>query len=206
MKIVLGVGNPGVRYENTRHNVGFAVLDELAGRTGQASYRRRFDAFVVDVALAGERVLLVKPQTYVNESGRALRQAVDWYDAERQDVLVVVDDFNLPIGRLRMRRSGSSGGHRGLESVAQHLGSTAYGRLRVGIGSDRRRDSPDSREFVLTPFEIAEREPVREMVVRAADVVELWLREGVECCMNVCNASPRQPESESDQDDKEENV
>lgn len=199
MKTVLGIGNPGKRYEATRHNVGFMVVDELAGR-GQAGFRSRFDSKVADAMLVGERVFLVKPQTYVNESGRALRQVVDWYGLDRQDALVVVDDFNLELGVLRARRGGSSGGHRGLESIARCLGGTDFPRLRFGIGSERRRHD---RDFVLDVFDVSERDAVRDAIQRAADAAETWLRAGIEACMNAFNTRLAQPRSD---DEKEENV
>ncbi|HRU06053.1 MAG TPA: aminoacyl-tRNA hydrolase [Candidatus Brocadiia bacterium] len=200
MKIVLGIGNPGERYAETRHNAGFMVVDELVRRAGGAAFRSRFDSLVADVALGGERTLLMKPQTYVNESGRALRQALDWYGAGLEDILVVVDDFNLPLGVLRARRGGSSGGHNGLESIASHLGGTEYARLRVGIGSEFRRNDKD---FVLSPFDASDRELVRASVERAASAVEVWARDGIERCMSVCNARSVQT---GGKDEKEENV
>ena len=203
MKLVCGVGNPGSTYEDTRHNVGFRVADLLAERHGATSFRSRFDARVAEAGLGAERFLLIKPQTYVNETGRALRQALDWYHSTPEETLVVVDDFNLPLGSLRARRGGSSGGHRGLESVAAHLGGPDYARLRLGIGSERRRN--DNRDFVLSAFDVGEREALAELLERAADAVEMWLRHGIERCMSVCNARPRPPE-ETSESEKEENV
>jgi len=200
MKIVLGIGNPGERYAGTRHNVGFMVVDEVGRRAGGARFRSRFESQVVDVTVGGERTLLMKPQTYVNESGRALRQAVDWLGAGLEDILVVVDDFNLPVGVLRARRGGSSGGHNGLESIANHLGGSEYARLRLGIGSEFRRNDKD---FVLSPFDASDRELVRASVERAASAVEIWARDGIERCMNVCNARAVQT---GGKDEKEENV
>ena len=203
MKVVCGIGNPGSRYEGTRHNVGFVVVDLLAERHGAPTFRSRFDARVAEARLGPERFLLIKPRTYVNESGRALRQALDWYGATPEDTLVVVDDFNLPLGSLRARRGGSSGGHRGLESVAAHFGGSNYPRLRLGIGSERRRN--DNKDFVLSAFDVAEREAVDELRERAADAVEVWLRDGIERCMGVCNAKSRRTE-ENSESEKEENV
>lgn len=194
MKVVVGIGNPGERYASTRHNVGFMVIDELASRWGPISFRSRFDARVAEVRPLGERTLLVKPQTFVNESGRALRQAADWYGVAPEDILVVVDDFNLPLGVMRARRGGSSGGHRGIESIAESLASDAIPRLRLGIGSELRRGD---RDFVLSPFAAEERDAAQALALRAADGVEIWLREGIERCMNVCNARPAPPETPS---------
>lgn len=200
MKIVLGIGNPGPEYEATRHNIGFVVVDEVALRLGSPSFRRRFESMAAETRCSAERVVLLKPQTFVNDTGRALRRAADWLDAAHQDILVVVDDYDLSLGMIRLRRGGSSGGHRGLESIERHLGATDVPRLRVGIGSERRRLD---KEFVLSPFDASECETARASVVRAADAVQLWMREGIERCMNVVNARVQAPD---DKDDKEENV
>ena len=197
MKAVLGIGNPGKSYAQTRHNIGFMVADALAERAGE-SFRSRFESHVADARLAQERVLLIKPQTYVNESGRALRQALDWHGLDRQDILIVVDDFNLDLGALRARRGGSSGGHRGLESIARHLGTTEFARLRVGIGSPGHRDG---RDFVLDTFDVSERDAVRDAVVRAADAAVTWVRDGIEACMNAFNSRPAQPSSDDEKED-----
>ena len=200
MKIILGIGNPGQRYQGTRHNIGFMVIDELARRRPTAVFRARFESLVADVTIEDRRALLVKPQVYVNETGRALRAVLDWYGVAPQDMLVVVDDLNLPLGVTRVRRGGSSGGHRGLDSMAQRLGSEAFPRLRVGIGSDKRRRN---RDFVLSRFGSDEKAEACAGVERAADAVETWAAQGMERCMNAYNAKPAPPES---QDDKEESV
>jgi len=200
MKIVLGVGNPGPEYERTRHNIGFMVVDTLAERLGGLVFRSRFESLVAEWRAGRDRAALVKPQTFVNESGRALRRAAEWFEAAPDDVLVVLDDYNLPLGAIRARRGGSPGGHRGLESVIRHLGTPDVPRLRVGIGRDpSRRD----RDFVLSPFASEERELAAAAVRRAADAVETWLREGIERCMNVYNARPDAPAA---QEQEEENV
>jgi len=191
MKLVVGLGNPGRTYAQTRHNLGFRVVEALARRCGLRDWRRRFHSLAVEGILGGQDVMLMKPETYVNESGRAVRAAVDWCRLDPQDVLVVCDDFNLPLGRLRVRGRGSSGGHKGLESVLQALGSQEVSRLRVGIGAE---GAPRDRDFVLSRFAPEERDMVEEAIERAARAVEVWVEFGLERCQNEFNRGPALPE------------
>ena len=184
MKLVAGLGNPGARYRGTRHNVGFEVLDELASRHGTT-----FDAALADALQArwrtGDGVLLVKPLTYMNLSGEAIAALVRYYRIDTSDVLIVCDDVNLPLGRLRVRAGGSDGGHNGLKSVALHFGTTDYARLRIGVGrGDARRDLA---AHVLAGFDADEAAGVREAITRSADAIDLWTREGVAPVMNTFN-------------------
>lgn len=184
MKIVVGLGNPGSRYAGTRHNVGFMTIDVLARRAG-SSFQNGFQAEIVDVMEGNEKVLLMKPQTFMNLSGLAVRQAIDFYQIEIIDLLVVCDDINLPLGQLRVRPRGTHGGHNGLRDVQRHLGTTEYPRLRLGVGA------PDGRElvdYVLDRFQSSERATVEEMVIRAAQAVATWVSDGMEVCMNRFNA------------------
>ena len=190
MLVVLGLGNPGRRYVRTRHNVGFRVVEALARRWEVEVRRRKFLARVGEAARGGRRVLLVKPGTYMNASGRSARAALDFYRLGPEELCVVSDDVNLPLGRLRVRRSGSAGGHRGLESVAVSLGTDCFGRLRVGVGAPR----GDPRDYVLSTFSTEESDAAEAAVERAASAVECWLEEGIERCMNRYNAAP--PESD----------
>jgi peptidyl-tRNA hydrolase, PTH1 family len=183
MKVVLGIGNPGREYEGTRHNVGFDVVDRLAAADRIEVVKRRFDALTGEGTIQGERVLLMKPQTFVNLSGQSARQALDFYKLAPSDVLVVCDDANLPTGRLRFRRDGSSGGHNGLESIIAHLGGEAFPRLRIGIG---RRDD-DLVDHVLGRFSKAERAAMEEASIDAMRGIELWIARGIETCMNEFN-------------------
>src|SRR5262249_49353172 len=137
MKIVVGLGNPGRQYEGTRHNVGFEVVDLLAEAPGAGRFQSRFSAQVAELVEDGVKVLLVKPETFMNLSGRCVRQLVDFYQLPLSDLLVVCDDINLPLARLRVRARGSHGGHNGLRDIQAHLGTTEYGRLRIGVGSPR---------------------------------------------------------------------
>jgi PTH1 family peptidyl-tRNA hydrolase len=196
VKLVAGLGNPGDRYRGTRHNAGFEVVDRLARAEGVA-----FDAGDRDrVALTarwrrdGEVVLLAKPLTFMNVSGQAVRGLVDFYKIDLADVLVVSDDVNLPLGRMRARGSGSEGGHNGLRSVAEWLGTEAYARLRVGVG--RGADGEPRRELsshVLSGFEPEELPVIERAIGRAAEAVRLWIVEGLGPMMNVFNRPDTDP-------------
>jgi PTH1 family peptidyl-tRNA hydrolase len=186
MKLVVGLGNPGRKYEATRHNVGFAVLGVLARRHSAAATRFAFHAETADVQIGSERVLLLCPQTYMNRSGKSVVAARDFYKLENQDLLVVCDDFNLPLGRLRARARGSAGGQRGLEDIIRALGSEEFCRLRVGIGQPP--SGRDPADYVLSRFREEEREEIELAVQRAADAVEVWVTRGIDECMNRFNA------------------
>ena len=185
MKIILGIGNPGKEYAETRHNIGFMVVERFAKAHRFGAWRRRFQSLTVEGSALGRKALLMKPLTYVNESGRAMRAAADWCGAEAPDIMVVLDDFNLPLGRLRVRAGGSSGGHRGMESIAAHLAGMEVARLRIGIGGGEARCD---RDYVLSRFAPAERKVVDEAVERAASALDVWLKSGLERCMNEFNA------------------
>jgi len=185
VKLVVGLGNPGATYRGTRHNVGFAVLDRLAERHGAAFDAAPVEALEARWRLDGDTVLLGKPLTFMNLSGEAVGGFCRFYRIETADVLVVCDDVNLPLGRLRARATGSEGGHNGLKSVAQHLGTTDYGRLRIGVGrGDERRDLAD---HVLSRFEPEEQTGVTSAIDRSADAVEDWVRHGLAYVMNTYN-------------------
>ena len=186
MKLIVGLGNPGRRYETTRHNVGFDVVDRLAERAGIASWKTRFDGLCAEFRLGEQRCLLLKPMTYMNCSGRSVSEAVRFYRIELGDVLVICDDFNLPLGKLRIRPKGSAGGQKGLADVLKALGDQNVARLRIGVGPVPPRW--DVVDFVLSRFRSGERPVIEEAVVRAAEAAELWCREGVETCMNRYNA------------------
>jgi peptidyl-tRNA hydrolase, PTH1 family len=182
-RLILGLGNPGERYRDTRHNVGFLVVEELARRWGLRLDRPECGAFV-----GGEDPLLAQPQTYMNRSGWAARCLVETHGLDPSGVLVVYDEVALPFGRLRLRKSGSPAGHRGLESVIENLRTDQVPRLRLGISPE---DGPprgeDLADFVLAPFPVEQREALVAMVHRAADACEVWLREGAEAAMQKFN-------------------
>ncbi len=188
MKLVAGLGNPGSRYEDTRHNLGFRVVDELADRWRIDMGRQKFSAAVGDGVIAGERVLLLKPLTFMNLSGQAVQAAMAFHKLAIEDLLVVSDDLDLPTGQLRVRASGSSGGHRGLESIIRLLGSDGFSRVRIGIG---RASRDDAVSHVLGSFSAAEEAVTETAIRRAADAVECWIVEGVTAAMNRFNRTER---------------
>ncbi len=185
MKLIAGLGNPGRKYENTRHNVGFDVLERLAGQFASSGRKEKFHGEVADATIAGERTLLLWPHTLMNRSGRSIRAAMDFYQLELADLLVVCDDFNLPLGTLRLRGRGSAGGQKGLNDIISQLGSDEFSRLRVGIGPVP--DEWDPADFVLGRFAASEREAIDQTMKQAADAVACWLAEGVDATMNRYN-------------------
>ncbi len=184
MKAIVGLWNPGSEYAGTRHNVGFEVVDELARRWSVTL--KKWKA-IADIALVKDRgVVLVEPKTYMNESGRAVSAVMAFYKILPEDVLIVVDEAQLPLGKLRLRPSGSAGGHNGLKSVIEHVGKD-FPRLRIGVDrGDRERDLSDR---VLSKFPRAEREVVDRAVTRAADAADTFVSDGVHLAMNRFNAS-----------------
>jgi PTH1 family peptidyl-tRNA hydrolase len=187
MKLVAGLGNPGRAYRGTRHNVGFEVADLVASRHGLVFDSAPADALQARWRRADDIVLLVKPLTFMNVSGEAVGVLSRFYKIAVADILIVCDDVNLDLGRLRVRGSGGEGGHNGLRSVADGLGTTEYARLRVGVGrGDARRDLAD---HVLARFEPEELAGIEAAVARAADAVETWISDGLVKTMNVFNRS-----------------
>lgn len=184
MKVIVGLGNPGRRYEGTRHNVGFDVVNTLARGSHGHAFQQRFDAEIAEMLEGATKVLLVKPHTFMNLSGRCVRQLVDFYQLPLGELLVVCDDINLPLGRLRFRARGSHGGHNGLRDIQNHLGTTEYARLRIGVGAPPDEGAVD---HVLGRFRSTERPIMEEAVARAVQGVVLWLAQGIDPCMNQYN-------------------
>ena len=192
-KIVVGLGNPGEQYRQTRHNIGWMVLDRIADRAGWSGRARKRDAAaVVGGRYRGLDLLLVKPQTFMNESGLAVRKTIARERAPLGEMLVVTDDFSLPFGKLRFREGGGPGGHNGLRSIIDELGSEAFSRLRIGIGAPGRGFA----DHVLTKFEIDERQRLDELLDAAADAVEAWAREGTNKAANRFNPFELRPADE----------
>lgn len=185
MKMIVGLGNPGKKYDETRHNVGFELIGELAKRGQADGFRDKHQAQMAEIALAGEKALLVAPQTFMNLSGVSVRLVTDFYKLPLTDLLVVCDDFNLPLGSLRMRTKGSAGGQNGLDNIIQQLGTQDFARLRIGIGPVPERWS--TVDFVLGKFSRDERELADKTIRRAADAVECWAKEGPTAAMNQFN-------------------
>ncbi|HEX8939108.1 MAG TPA: aminoacyl-tRNA hydrolase [Candidatus Limnocylindrales bacterium] len=193
MKVVVGLGNPGEQYARTRHNVGWLVLDRLAERAGWAGRGRNRDAaHVVQGRFQGLDLVLAKPLTYMNDSGIAVRKLLARERAPLVELLVVVDDFSLPFGKLRFREAGSAGGHNGLRSIIEELGTEKFARLRVGIGEPGR----DAVDHVLSRFQRSEERRLPELLDAAADAVESWAREGTSRAANRWNAYELRPADE----------
>ena len=174
--LVAGLGNPGREYEQTRHNVGWMVADELARRHG-GSFRSKFSGRVAEVRAGEKRLALLKPETFMNESGRSVGAAGRFFKVPPEQILLVHDDVDLAEGRLQVRRGGGLAGHNGLRSIAQHLGTNDFLRLRIGVGRPERGDRRPVADYVLSPFD--PHVDVDELVARAADAVELLAAEGV---------------------------
>jgi PTH1 family peptidyl-tRNA hydrolase len=192
MKLIAGLGNPGREYVGTRHNVGFEVIDQLASRVGLTSSRNRFEGETLDGVIAGEKVLLLKPLTFMNLSGKAVQGAMAFYQLTPPDILVVLDDLALPCGKLRIRSGGSSGGHNGLKDIERALGTPQYPRLRLGI--DASPPYMDAKDYVLARFTDDQRKLIDPAVARATDAVTMWIEKGLNPAMNVFNADEKKDE------------
>lgn len=188
MRLVVGLGNPGLKYVGTRHNVGFDVVAELAKRFASQQPQKKYDADVWDVMIAGEKVLLITPLTFMNLSGQSVWQFVKFYQPDPSEIVVICDDMNLPSGRIRWRPSGSAGGQNGLDDIIQRLGHKDVPRLRVGIGRPPGRR--DATGWVLGRFQDDEKEAVEYATMRSADSIEAWCSEGIEQVMNKFNRMP----------------
>jgi len=192
VKIVVGLGNPGRDYERTRHNLGFMVVDELGLRLTAGNKRSRFRATMTEAHVDGEKLVLVKPQTFMNLSGTSVREAVSWYKVRLENLLVVADDIDLPFGTIRLRAGGSSGGHNGLKSIFTALDSEQISRLKIGIG----RGQGAATRQVLTRFSPEEERLLPYLVQAAADCVLDWNGNGITSAMNRCNRKlPGSPEA-----------
>ena len=194
MKVIVGLGNPGAKYHGTRHNIGFEVIDYLAKAPSVGAFRSAFSAQVAEATEAGEKILLVKPETFMNLSGRSVRSIVDFYKLATADVLVVCDDFNLPLCKLRVRANGSAGGQNGLKNIQECLGTDAYLRMRIGVGQPGPGEAVD---FVLSRFKPGERATVDEAIAAAANAVSIWIRRGAEACMNAANGPGEPPKKKN---------
>jgi len=194
MRLIVGLGNPGAKYAGTRHNIGFDVIDYLAAAPNVGAFKSSFQALVAETTEAGEKILLVKPETFMNLSGRAVRAIADFYKLTANDVLVICDDFNLPLGKLRVRTNGSAGGQNGLKSIQESLGTDAYLRMRIGVGQPGPGEAVD---FVLSRFKPGERATVAEAIAAAANAVGIWIRDGANACMNAANGPSEPPKKKN---------
>ena len=186
-KLVVGLGNPGSKYDGTRHNIGFQVVDRLAQGGTVARFARKFEGQLAETEIDFQRVLLLKPETFMNLSGRSVRQALQFYKLEAADLLVVCDDLNLPLGKLRLRPGGSDGGQKGLRDIANQLGTEEFARLRLGLGD---RGPIDAADFVLTRFRAAEQPIINDALIAATQAVAVWVSQGTAAAMNRFNGPP----------------
>src|SRR3954452_554291 len=186
-KFVVGLGNPGSKYDGTRHNIGFEVIDRLARGGSGATFARKFDGLLAETEIDFRRVLLLKPETFMNLSGRSVAQALGFYKLELGDLLVICDDLSLPLGKLRLRAGGSDGGQKGLRDISAHLGTDAFARLRIGIGD---RGPIDAADFVLSRFRSAERPVIDDALILATQAVAVWNSQGLATAMNRFNGPP----------------
>lgn len=186
MKVIVGLGNPGPRYEKTRHNAGFMAVDELARRWSVAvdSFDKRTESLLGETQRRDDRVFLLKPMTYMNLSGRSVAAFVRFYKIGPADVLVLFDDMDLPVGKIRVRANGSAGGQKGMADIIRHLGTDAIARVRIGIG---RANGGFTTEHVLSKFDARDRDDVDDAITRAADAAECWLSDGTTAAMNQYN-------------------
>ena len=184
MKLVVGLGNPGTKYQGTRHNVGFELIDRLASGGRGASFTRKFDGQMADTEIDFRRVLLLKPETFMNLSGRSVGQAVRFFKLEPHEILAVCDDLSLPVGKIRIRPGGSDGGQKGLRDIAAHLGTDQFPRLRIGIGDQGDTDAVD---YVLSRFRGPERAVIDDSLILASQAVAVWVTQGIDPAMNRFN-------------------
>lgn len=191
MILVAGLGNPGPRYEATRHNIGFRVVDCLAEKQRGPGWREKFHGQFTSFDWSSERLLLLKPLTYMNDSGRSVGAAAAFYKVEPAQVLAVHDELDLPFGDVRLKFGGGDGGHRGLRSLAAHLGSGDFARLRMGIGHPPPEFGGSPRDYVLEGFPLAEQPEVEQMVGRGVEAIELFVSRGLSAAMNVINQRPK---------------
>jgi len=184
MKLVVGLGNPGTKYQGTRHNVGFELIDRLASGGRGASFNRKFDGQMAETEIDFRRVLLLKPETFMNLSGRSVGQAVRFYKLEPHEILAVCDDLSLPVGKIRIRPGGSDGGQKGLRDIAAHLGTDQFPRLRIGIGE---QGDSDAVAYVLSRFRSPERAVIEDSLILASQAVAVWVTQGIDPAMNRFN-------------------
>lgn len=183
MKIIVGLGNPGKKYSNTRHNIGFKVLEELASRYQVEKDESKFDAVIGHLRIGSEKVLLVKPLTYMNLIGKSVQPLAHWYKLDVDDLMVVYDDMDIEPGTIRIRAAGGTGGHKGMASICERMGTKNFARIRLGIG----RPPSGTIDWVLGEFNPEEKEIMQITVKKAASALECWIKEGIDAVMNAYN-------------------
>jgi peptidyl-tRNA hydrolase, PTH1 family len=188
LKLVVGLGNPGTKYQGTRHNIGFEVVDRLAEGGSRSTFSRKFEGMAAEIEIDYRRVMLLKPETFMNLSGRSVGAAVRFHKLPLTDVLVVCDDLSLPLGKLRIKPGGTDGGQKGLRDIINHLGSDQFSRLRIGIGD---REGADASDFVLSRFRSSERAVIDDALILASQAVAVWVTQGIDVVMNRFNGPPQ---------------
>lgn len=187
MKMIIGLGNPGKEYANTKHNVGFMVIDAIAKELNTDVEKKQCQALTGQANWDGEKILLVKPTTFMNLSGQAAGELLNYYKDRIDDILVIHDDLDLPPGQLRFKQGGGAGGHNGIKSLIAHLNSNDFDRLKIGIGRGR----GETKDYVLTPFHGQDKKDIEEAVETAVNAVEAWLKEGMAPAMNRFNVKKK---------------
>ncbi len=187
MYIIAGLGNPGKNYVNTRHNMGFEIIDTIASKFNIKMNKEKFNALIGEGNISGEKVLLVKPQTFMNLSGESIREFLNWYKISSENLIVIYDDISMPVGKLRLRPKGSAGGHNGIKSIIYQTGSDVFPRIKVGIGAPQNKDY-DLADYVLGKFSKQEIDVLIPVAVKAADAVEAIISKGIEKAMSEFNS------------------
>ncbi|MBD5514668.1 MAG: aminoacyl-tRNA hydrolase [Lachnospiraceae bacterium] len=190
MYIIVGLGNPDRQYQNTRHNIGFDVIDVIADKNNITVRERKHKALIGKGVVGGQKAVLVKPQTYMNLSGESVREVIDFYKAdEKSELIVISDDISLDVGQIRIRKKGSAGGHNGLKNIILHLGHDEFQRIKMGVG--QKPEGYDLVDYVLGHFPKEEREIMDESAMRAADAIAVMIAEGADAAMNLYNSAKR---------------
>ena len=187
MKLIAGLGNPGKEYEKTRHNSGFLAMDKLVEKCSNVTFSEKWNALCAKVNINGENVLLMKPLTYMNESGHAVSQAVNYFHIENEDILIMHDDMDLPTGSVRIRSKGSSGGQKGMKSIIEQLGTSDIARIRIGVGHSDRGEHDKVPDWVLSPVPKAEQEDFQNALSTAADAAYAWVTEPMQVVLSKYN-------------------
>jgi peptidyl-tRNA hydrolase, PTH1 family len=198
MKLVVGLGNPGQQYEQTRHNVGFRIVDKLAEKHGWSWSERRGKAILANGTLGGEKIVLLKPLTFMNLSGEAVGEVARWHKIPPEDLLIVYDDLDLPTGKVRLRARGSSGGHNGLKDIIAKLHTSDFPRLRVGIGRPK-NSQMQGRDYVLSAARGDDGILLDTGEERAIEAIKLWVEKGAEATMNIVNMDPEEAERKAEE-------
>lgn len=195
MKAIIGLGNPGMKYAGTRHNIGFDAVTAIADKYNLSINNKKFKGIYADGHIAGEKVLLVQPQTFMNLSGECVREVADFYKLNPDEIIIICDDINLDVGRLRIRKKGSAGGHNGLKNIIAHLGTEEFPRIRVGVGE--KTEGWDLADYVLARFDKDSEPVIREALANVVGAVETWIAEGIDAAMNRFNVSRNKKEESS---------